>query len=110
MLRLIFGMLFPNVARRLGVTAVRKDVSAFFMKVVKDTIHYRETNNVTRKDFMQILIDLKNQNSDALTVEEAAAQCYIFFLGGFETSSTVMTFIYTIRISKKPPLTRKIET
>ncbi|KAJ3642928.1 hypothetical protein Zmor_025675 [Zophobas morio] len=80
MLRLIFGMLFPNVARRLGVTAVRKDVSAFFMKVVKDTIHYRETNNVTRKDFMQILIDLKNQNSDALTVEEAAAQCYIFFL------------------------------
>ena len=107
MLRLIFGMLFPNVARRLGVTAVRKDVSAFFMKVVKDTIHYRETNNVTRKDFMQILIDLKNQNSDALTVEEAAAQCYIFFLGGFETSSTVMTFTL-YELARNPHLQEKL--
>ena len=107
MLRLVFAMLCPNVAKRLGVTAVPKDVSGFFMKVVKDTIHYRETNKVSRNDFLQILIDLKNQDSNALTIEEAAAQCFVFFLGGFETSSTVMTFAL-YELARNPHLQEKV--
>ena len=107
MLKLIFGMRFPNVAKSLGVTTVPKNVSAFFMKVVKDTIDYREANKVTRKDFMQILIDLKNQTSDALTAEEVAAQCYVFFLAGFETSSTVMTFTL-YELARNPHLQEKL--
>jgi hypothetical protein len=31
------------------------------MKVVEETVGYRERNNVTRNDFMQLLIQLKNQ-------------------------------------------------
>lgn len=31
------------------------------MGVVKDTVEYREKNNVSRKDFMQLLLQLKNK-------------------------------------------------
>lgn len=31
-------------------------------------------------------------NTEGLTMDEIVAQCFIFFLGGYETSSTTMTF------------------
>lgn len=33
------------------------------MGVVKNTVEYRENNKVSRKDFMQLLIQLKNQGT-----------------------------------------------
>nr|CAD7457129.1 unnamed protein product [Timema tahoe] len=106
-------------------------------QVVKETVEYREKNNVVRNDFMQLLIQLKNQgkldpededppngtrrmssgvagrgvpstdtkegNIDRpdgllvlcptdLTDKVLAAQAFVFFLAGFETSSTAMSF------------------
>lgn len=84
---------------------VRKEISDFFVKVVRDTVHYRETNHVHRKDFMQLLINIRNgaspdkldegvANSEnkLLTIEQMAAQAFAFFSAGFETSSTTMSF------------------
>lgn len=84
---------YPNFSRALGIKITAKDVSSFFMKIVKDTVDYREKNNYVRNDFLQLLIELKNDESDNnLTIEEIAAQCFVFYLAGFETSSTTMTF------------------
>jgi cytochrome P450 family 6 len=93
---------FPELARALGFRGLPKDIADFFMKVVKDTVSYREKNNYTRKDFLQLLIDLKNNelaeedgykhDGKTLTIEEIAAQSFVFFVAGFETSSTTMTF------------------
>jgi cytochrome P450 family 6 len=87
----IFCTIFPNLAKSLGVCTIPKDVSEFFMGVVKDTVKYRELNNYSRPDFIQLLIYLKN-SGDALTIEEIAAQCFVFFLAGFDTSATTQTF------------------
>lgn len=84
---------FPNVARWLRIKLLRNDVAAFFMKAVKDTVEYREKNNVQRNDIMDILINLKNQNSsDALTLNEIAGHAYIFFVGGFDSTSIALTY------------------
>ncbi|CAD7078987.1 unnamed protein product [Hermetia illucens] len=92
---------FPRLSRKLGLKTTRDDVSDFFMKVVRETVEFREKNNVRRNDFMDILIQLKNGgngNGDSkdgeakLSFEEIAAQAFIFFLAGFETSSTNMTY------------------
>lgn len=32
----------------------------FMVRIVKETIEYREKNNVQRKDFMQLLLQLRN--------------------------------------------------
>ncbi|KAJ8922556.1 hypothetical protein NQ315_007586 [Exocentrus adspersus] len=75
------------------------DVAKFFTGIVNTTVEYREKNNVTRKDFMDLLIKLKNKgtvNDDeaggegVITMDEIAAQALIFFIAGFETSSTTM--------------------
>lgn len=78
-------------AKMFHFTLIKKEVSDFFMKVVNDTVEYREQNNVQRNDFMDLLIKLKNEEND-LTMNEIAAQAFIFFLAGFETSSTTMTY------------------
>ncbi|KAL9708007.1 hypothetical protein quinque_011525 [Culex quinquefasciatus] len=108
-LKVFFAMMFRDTARKLGIRFNDEDVSEFFFSVVRDTIKYREENNVQRKDFMQLLIELKNkgymdgevdgaaeemsgQRLEKLTFEEIAAQAFVFFFAGFETSATTMTF------------------
>ncbi|XP_076273984.1 putative cytochrome P450 6a20 [Rhynchophorus ferrugineus] len=80
----------------LGMLNYKEDgveVANFFSNLVKDTISYREKTGMERKDFMHLLLELKNNASgQILTENEIIAQCYIFFLAGFETSSTTLTF------------------
>lgn len=94
---------YPNFGRKMGIKLFRDDVSEFFMKVVRDVVEYREKNNIKRNDFMDLLLQMKNEvtlNDDnksdkkinKLTLEEIAAQVFVFFIAGFETSSTTMTF------------------
>lgn len=44
----------------LKLKSVDDDVESFMMNVVKDTLTYREKNNVVRKDLMQLMIQLRN--------------------------------------------------
>lgn len=94
MFQILVGSTFPELARILHFRPLSKDVTNFFMDIVIKSIKHREENSVKRKDFMQLLVDLKNHenNEEALTVEEIAAQAFIFFLAGFETSSSTITY------------------
>lgn len=101
----LFVLTFRELARKFHLKLVPDDVSDFFMGVVKDTIEYREKNNVQRNDFVNLLMQLKDtgaiddelnqssgSNGDSLTINEIAAQAFVFFLAGFETSSTAMSY------------------
>ncbi|XP_037713842.1 probable cytochrome P450 6a21 [Drosophila subpulchrella] len=91
---------FPNLARRLHLKMTAEAVEKFFMRIVRETVAFREQNNIRRNDFMDQLIDLKNKplmmsesgENVNLTIEEIAAQAFVFFAAGFETSSTTMGF------------------
>lgn len=108
-------MLYVVCPRRIlkffHMTITNKNVSEFFTNTVKEIVRYRETNNVKRKDFMDLMLQLKKEgqlsddgttgdkSDDAnnkidrrLTFNELAAQCFVFFLAGYETSSSTMTF------------------
>lgn len=77
-LKQMIAITFPDLGRKLGIKIVREDVSEFFMKIVRDVIDYRDENNVKRNDFMDLLIQLKNEGK--MTFEEIAAQAFVFFL------------------------------
>ena len=99
-LKFPFMLSFKDLSRKIGLKSTNEDVSRFFLKVVKDTLEYREANNVQRNDFMNLLMQIKNtgklegsdENVGSLSFNEIAAQAFVFFLAGFETSSTTMTF------------------
>lgn len=109
--KLILAFILPTfVSRWLRNRSAsdKESPTAFYHKIVKDMVKYRETNNIVRNDFFQLLLQLKNKGtldeesnstdtnattvSGKITENELAAQCFIFFLGGFETSSTTMHF------------------
>ncbi|CAH2005624.1 unnamed protein product [Acanthoscelides obtectus] len=90
-----------HILKKISFKQTDAAVEKFFLDTVRDTIKYREQNNIFRKDFMHLLIQLKNrgevtveesQKEMHLTENEIAAQCFVFFIAGFETSATTMTF------------------
>lgn len=85
--------MFKNVSRMFHLKTIADDVTAFFMEVVRDTVEHREKNNISRNDFMDLLIKLKNETNpeEAITFNELAAQVFVFFLAGYESSSTTLT-------------------
>ncbi|KAL5292988.1 hypothetical protein ACFFRR_011635 [Megaselia abdita] len=82
--------MYPKPARALKMKYNPEHVSEFFLKVVRENIDYREKNNIKRNDFFNLLLEIKNSSS--MKMEELAAQCFVFFLAGFETSSSTMGF------------------
>ncbi|GAB0087591.1 Cytochrome P450 [Sergentomyia squamirostris] len=99
-LKMFFLTAFPNFGRRFRMKINKPDVSEFFFRVLKDTIEYRETNNIKRNDLLMLLMQImktgKLEGDDTelgkITFKELTAQVYAFFVGGFETSSSTMTF------------------
>lgn len=96
-------------------SAVPKDVETFFIDVVRQTIEYREKNNVSRKDFMQFLIQLRNDekltsaDNQPISIETCAAQVFIFYVAGFESTSS--SIAYTIHeLARQPEKMRKLQT
>ncbi|KAJ6644544.1 putative cytochrome P450 6a14 [Pseudolycoriella hygida] len=97
-------------ARFFGIKQLPEKPAKFFLNIVKETLAYRRSNNVERKDFMHLLIDLKNNPNPelhSLTDDEIAAQAaFVFFVAGFETSSTLLSFC-SYELAKHPEIQEK---
>jgi cytochrome P450 family 6 len=94
---------FPDLAKKLKFRLIPKYISDFFINVVDEVIEHREKSPIERNDFMNLLLQLKNtgvltndsgekEKIGSVTMDEIAAQTFVFFLGGFETSSTTAMF------------------
>nr|XP_031836144.1 cytochrome P450 6A1-like [Nomia melanderi]XP_031836145.1 cytochrome P450 6A1-like [Nomia melanderi] len=79
----------------LGYVLPRPDYMTFFMKSVSEMMEYRKKNNVVRKDFIDTLIDIQAHPEKLgdikITDSLLAAQAFVFFIAGFETSSTTIS-------------------
>ncbi|CAO1441584.1 unnamed protein product [Diamesa hyperborea] len=110
----------PKLMNFLKIRLFDKDINDFFNEAIMDTMKIREQKNITRNDMINLLMQAKKGNlthstkdDDCIndgfaTVEESnmgkskitrvwddedlAAQCFIFFLAGFDTVSTTMSF------------------
>jgi len=51
----------PSLLSVLKLRILDPNISKYFRNMVKETVNYRERNNITRNDFMQLLIQIKNK-------------------------------------------------
>jgi cytochrome P450 family 6 len=115
--------LVPNFLKKLDIPLSRPEVDEFFFNLVRQTIDYREKNkNYERKDFMQMLIQLKNQgylsaNKDEdpqnkefkkLPFNQVVAQAFLFFVAGFDSTSSTMN-LCLIELCKNPKIQQKVQ-
>lgn len=82
-----FLFAFPKLSRFLKLRQFSKSIEIFFMNIIRTSMEYREKNNIERKDFLNMLIQLKNKgsiddeistDSRKLTFNECAAEAFIF--------------------------------
>ncbi|EDW03066.1 probable cytochrome P450 6a14 [Drosophila grimshawi] len=91
----LFRMTYANLFRKLPIKfkSFGQEHTKFFLRLVQDTVDLRERENIKRNDFMDLLLNLrKTGESSGLSVEQLAAQVFVFFVAGFETSSSNMSW------------------
>ncbi|XP_055325951.1 probable cytochrome P450 6d5 [Sitodiplosis mosellana] len=124
LIRTFMTFIAPKYLRVLRIKSVCTQVETFIKTAVKQNLEYRERNNVVRKDFFQLMIQLRNsgtvqsdnewntaiqanENEKTMTLNEIAAHTFIFFTAGFETTSTALAFgMY--ELAKSPEIQEKL--
>lgn len=95
--KFLFTVEFPNISRKLGIRDNPKDSADFFLNTFLQTLEHREKNNVVRSDLVSLLLGLKNM----YTSYELAAEAFLVYAAGFETSSTLITFaLYELALNQ----------
>lgn len=109
-LKFIVSNTLPWVMRTFRIKILEKDSVDYFRKIILETMHSRENSEVLRPDLLHLLLEAKVKGrileeheteeafescADAIdwTENDFVAQCLLFFMAGFETSSTTMTFM-----------------
>ncbi|XP_017770134.1 PREDICTED: cytochrome P450 9e2-like [Nicrophorus vespilloides] len=119
-LKFFLYILMPKISKVINITLFNEKVSNFFKNLVKETIKLREENGIVRPDMLNLMMEarkgrLKHEEANFndtgfATVEEShigkmqmkkheitdidiTAQALIFFFAGFDTSSTLMSFM-----------------
>lgn len=120
-IRFFIGFALPKVARMFDIRFFDKIISNIFKSIILDTMDVRQKNNIYRPDMINMLMQVRDgtlqdqiddktkETEDGFaTVEESSvgkatvnrkwseneivAQCLLFFLAGFDTSSSVLMF------------------
>lgn len=123
--RQLIGVAAPKLMSLLRIKGVDASVEHFIRTLVKETLEYREKNNIVCKDFFQLLIQLRNsgtvsqlddgwettikpnENQKTLTEDQIAAHTFVFYIAGFETSSTTLSYCL-YELAKNPQVQQRV--
>ncbi|XP_032683015.1 cytochrome P450 9e2-like [Odontomachus brunneus] len=83
----------PWLARIFNVKIIHEKIVNFFQDLVESTIKTRDEKGIVRPDMLQLMMEgRKKDGREVMTIEDMTCQAFIFFFGGFDTTSTLMCF------------------
>ncbi|XP_055639796.1 probable cytochrome P450 6d4 [Toxorhynchites rutilus septentrionalis] len=86
----------PGLLKLVRTTSLPTEVIEFVTQIVTHQIEQRERNGVTRKDFIQQVIDLRQEDNKSkelsLSLGQCAANVFLFYVAGSETSTAAIMF------------------
>ncbi|GBN81544.1 Cytochrome P450 3A8, partial [Araneus ventricosus] len=109
--------LCPRLAKWCGVQVISQEPLYYFKEVVLQIIEHRKKTGQTRNDFLQFMMDTtkedaqeqkedirngrdyvkdksnKNISNKGLTLDEAVAQSVSFFIAGYDTMASTVSFV-----------------
>ncbi|XP_052566256.1 probable cytochrome P450 6d5 [Culex pipiens pallens] len=122
--RLASTFFLPKLNALFNFKFIAQDIEDFMMNVVRETLEYRESNNVVRKDIMQLLMQLRNTgtvsmdkiwkveaatpSAKQLSLEQVTAHAFVFFAAGYETSSSTISFCL-FELARNVDIQRKLQ-
>lgn len=110
LMKIMFLQHLPNLSRLLNIKIMDDRSYNFFINLVSDTIGTRDEKGIIRPDMLQLMMDERGKREPGreLDMVDMTSQAFIFFLAGFETSSTVMSFA-TYEIGVNPNIQEKLQ-
>ncbi|XP_058794364.1 cytochrome P450 6A1-like [Phymastichus coffea] len=121
----LFAMFLPEVLENITIPFFNAETKNFFRDIFNQVVEYRREKNIVRKDMLNLLIQLvdkgsvedeestlgandKDRNPDKVSMLEAAAQAFIFFLGGIETTSSTVSYCL-LEMGLNPDIQNKLQ-
>lgn len=98
LLKMMIAAAIPAMKKFLSLRFMAIETERFFVNLVDQALAYREKNNVQREDFLDYMIQLKEKKR--LNHTDIACHTTLFFIDGFDTSSTVIAHaLYEVKVS-----------
>ncbi|XP_078034045.1 uncharacterized protein LOC144468454 [Augochlora pura] len=100
----------PWFCKLFGVKLVDPVIAGFFQDLVATTIKVRDEKRIVRPDMIQLMMETRGKLGPGkeLTIEDMTAQAFIFFFGGFESTSTLMCFA-AYEVGVNPEIQRRLQ-
>ncbi|KAL5274749.1 hypothetical protein ACFFRR_001051 [Megaselia abdita] len=98
-------MNFKFVTRFVDLDIWKRDVVGYFKRLVLDAMNHRMEHKILRHDMINMLMEAKGMYVDGSsppenskpshewTDSEIVAQCFVFFIAGFDSAATLMSFV-----------------
>ncbi|CAB0036385.1 unnamed protein product [Trichogramma brassicae] len=112
LLKLMLEGIFPRLTRMMGMRIISKKLTDFFVNIVGSSIKLREEQGIYRPDMLQLMMEARSKseiegkaaNYDLL---EMTAQAFLFFLAGFDATSTQISLI-AHELALNPDIQQKV--
>ncbi|XP_013140392.1 PREDICTED: cytochrome P450 6B5-like isoform X2 [Papilio polytes] len=114
-------MMYPGILEKLNSSIFPNFVNDFFSNLSQTVIKQRGGIPTNRKDFMDLILELRQQktiegtkklDNEKLRIVELtdsviAAQAFVFYAAGYETSASTMTYLF-YELAKHPEIQDKV--
>ncbi|XP_012057973.1 PREDICTED: probable cytochrome P450 6a14 [Atta cephalotes] len=85
--------LIPSLNKILKQDLIPKHVDNFFRTLVADLMEQRRKDGIPRNDFLHLMVEQERAEGDKFDIEMITGHAMSFIIDGYETSSSIMSFI-----------------